>query len=300
MSDRIEVGIGQVEELIRAQFPQWSHLPVRPVVLSGWSNRSFRLGDTMLVRLPSAERYVAQVEKEHTWLPRLASHLRLPIPKPLALGAPGEGYPFPWSVYGWLEGEPLAHHLDGDMSVMARDVAQFLQSLQAIDASDGPAAGVHNFYRGGALSFYDGETRNCAIDLQHEIDAELAMEIWDRALSSSWSSKPVWVHGDVSDGNLLVKDGRLCAAIDFGSVCVGDPACDLVMAWNVFDVTSRSVFRSALPFDAETWQRARGWALWKAMLVLSTHRAADNALAAWARRAIAEVLADYGQELHAR
>ena len=296
MSRRIEVGVGQVEALIRAQFAQWSHLPVRPVVLSGWDNRSFRLGDTMLVRLPSASHYVAQVEKEHRWLPILAPHLQLPIPTPLAMGVPGGNYPFPWSVYGWLEGEPLALHLDGDMSVVARDVAQFLQCLQAIDTSDGPVAGVHNFYRGGALSVYDGEARDSAILLKGEIDSALAMEIWDRALSSPWTGKPVWVHGDIAEGNLLVKDGRLCAVIDFGTTCVGDPACDLVIAWNVFDATSRSVFRSALPFDAETWQRARGWALWKAMLTLCAHRAADNAFAAWARRAIAEIFADYSRE----
>ncbi|EGP56525.1 aminoglycoside phosphotransferase APH(3') [Agrobacterium tumefaciens] len=294
MDDRIVISTQQARALIAGQFPQWAALDVRPVELSGWDNRSFRLGEDMLVRLPSAGRYVAQVEKEHRWLPVLASFLPLPIPEPLALGKPGEDYPFCWSVYGWLEGEPLARHLGHiDLPTIAVDVAAFLKTLHGIDASDGPLAGEHNFHRGGSLAVYDGEARAAAAHLDDEIDRALAMEIWQLALSSRWQRPGVWVHGDIAEGNLLVKDGRLSAVIDFGSSGVGDPSSDLVLAWNVLDTESRAVFRRALDLDDATWQRGRGWALWKALITLEAQRGRNEQMAEWSRRTIREVFADH-------
>lgn len=294
MDDRIVISTQQVCRLIASQFPQWAGLDVRPVELSGWDNRSFRLGDDMLVRLPSAGRYVAQVEKEHRWLPKLAPLLPLPIPVPLALGEPGGDYPFFWSIYGWLEGEPLARHLDHiDLSQIAMDVAAFLKALHRIDASDGPLAGEHNFHRGGALAVYDDEARAAALHVADEVDQALAMEIWQLALSSRWPRSGVWVHGDIAEGNLLVKDGRLSAVIDFGSSGVGDPSSDLILAWNVLDKESRAVFRHALDLDDATWQRGRGWALWKALIVLAAERDRNGKMAEWSRRTIREVFADH-------
>ncbi|MGO4316265.1 aminoglycoside phosphotransferase family protein [Agrobacterium tumefaciens] len=294
MDDRIVISTQQVRALIASQFPQWAELDVRPVELSGWDNRSFRLGDDMLVRLPSAAGYVAQVEKEHRWLPKLAPLLPLPIPKPLAIGEPGQDYPFPWSVYGWLEGEPLARHLGHiDLATIAVDVAAFLKSLQGIDATDGPFAGEHNFHRGGSLAVYDGEARAAALRLVDEVDQRLATEIWQLALSSSWQGQGVWVHGDIAEGNLLVRDGRVSAVIDFGSSGVGDPSSDLILAWNVLDAESRNVFRQAMDLDNATWQRGRGWALWKALITLEAQRGRDEKLAEWSRRTIREVIADH-------
>jgi aminoglycoside phosphotransferase (APT) family kinase protein len=294
MDDRIVISTQQVCRLIASQFPQWAGLDVRPVELSGWDNRSFRLGDDMLVRLPSAGRYVAQVEKEHRWLPKLAPLLPLPIPVPLALGEPGGDYPFFWSIYGWLEGEPLARHLDHiDLSQIAMDVAAFLKALHGIDASDGPLAGEHNFHRGGSLAVYDNEARAAALHVADEVDQALAMEIWQLALSSRWPRSGVWVHGDIAEGNLLVKDGRLSAVIDFGSSGVGDPSSDLILAWNVLDKESRVVFRHALNLDDATWQRGRGWVLWKALIVLAAERDRNGKMAEWSRRTIREVFADH-------
>lgn len=145
--------------LLAAQCPQWAHLPITPVAISGWDNRAFHLGDAMTVRLPSAERYAAQVEKEQRWLPQLAPHLPLPIPQPLALGAPACGYPWRWSIYRWLEGEPATVDRIANLSDFATALARFLAALQQIDASEGPRAGVQNFHRGGALTVYDAETR---------------------------------------------------------------------------------------------------------------------------------------------
>lgn len=294
MDDRFVVSTEQVSALIANQFPQWAGLDVQPVELSGWDNRSFRLGDTMLVRLPSAKRYVPQIDKEHLWLPRLAPALPVPIPLPLARGEPGEGYPFPWSIYAWLEGEPLIRRPDAvDLSALARDVADFLKALHAIDASDGPPAGDHNFHRGGSLKVYDEEARLAMLAVEDEIDAGLALDVWQLALSSHWQNKPVWVHGDVAEGNLLVRDSRLSAVIDFGSSGVGDPSCDLILAWNVLDHDSRKIFREALPLKEATWQRGRGWALWKALITLAAQRGHNEKLAEWSRRTIRQVFEDH-------
>lgn len=288
------INVELVRRLIEAQFPQYATLPIEAVQPGGWDNRTFRLGRELSVRLPSAERYVAQVEKEHRWLPSLAPLLPLPVPVPLAVGAPAEGYPWPWSIYRWLEGQPATTGLIADLPVFARSLALFLAALHRIDATNGPSAGSHNFHRGGRLAVYDSETRAALSALSGRIDAASATEVWDAALSSEWRRQPLWVHGDVASGNLLVKGGDLCAVIDFGSSAVGDPACDLVIAWTEFSGDSRAVFRAELPFDDDTWRRARGWALWKALITVSG-AAGDPLSMEKARRTVAEVIADHRQ-----
>lgn len=256
-------------KLVFAQFPQWADLPVRPVELSGWDNRTFRLGESMAVRLPSAARYAQQVEKEHIWLPRLAPLLPLPIPIPLAMGAPAEGYPWHWSVYQWLEGENAAIEHIKDLRQFATALAQFLAALQRIDAAGGPPPGPHNFFRGGSLTVYDGEVRKAIADLRGKINTDAVTAVWKAALASTWRKASVWVHGDVSAGNLLIREGRLCAVIDFGCSGMGDPACDLSIAWTFFEGESREAFRAALAVDDATWARGRGWTLWKALIKLA-------------------------------
>ena len=282
-----------VRRLIAAQYTDGAGLPITPVLPGGWDNRTFRLGDGMLVRLPSAARYVAQVEKEHRWLPRLASQLPLPIPSPIHRGLPDAGFPWPWSIYRWIAGESADRRPPLDEHRFARDLARFLLALRAIDASDGPLAGVHNFHRGGSLAVYDGETRAAIAALADAIDAAAVTEVWDRALASSWRDRPVWVHGDVAEGNLLVRDGRLCAVIDFGSSGVGDPASDLFIAWSLFDASSRATFREAIGLDDQTWERGRGWRLWKALIQMVQHHDSDAAEFEKARAILREVLADH-------
>ena len=258
-----------VRQLIAEQFPRWADLPIVALEPGGWDNRTFRLGSEMTVRLPSAGRYRDQVEKEQRWLPRLAPLLPFAIPTPVAKGEPGRGYPFPWSVYRWLEGEPARPNNIADMPAFATQLAGFLQALQRVDATGGPSPGSHNFWRGGSLAHYDRETRDALERLGGEIDVRGARSLWADALSSAWRRAPVWLHGDVAVGNLLVRDGRLAAVIDFGSSGVGDPACDLAIAWTLFDGKSRAAFRQALPLDAETWMRGRGWTLWKALILVA-------------------------------
>ena len=291
-ADRIDIDVTLVRRLISTQFANWAHLPIRPCEPGGWDNRTFHLGDHMSVRLPSAERYVAQVEKEHRWLPYLAPLLPLPIPVPLALGAPDGDYPWPWSVYRWLEGETASPDRVQDLRSFAVDLARFLTALQRIDATDGPLAGPHNFFRGGALATYDGQTRKAIEALDDELDTDAVTAVWETALASTWSRAPVWIHGDVAAGNLLVGKGSLCAVIDFGSCGIGDPACDLAIAWTLFGGESREALRAALPLDRATWARGRGWALWKALITWAA-RIDDSLEAPRARRIIDEVLADH-------
>jgi aminoglycoside phosphotransferase (APT) family kinase protein len=233
------------------------------------------------------------VEKEHEWLPRLGPLLPLPIPVPLAMGAPGAGYPWPWSVYRWIEGDTATVERIADGRQFATDLAQFLVALQRIDSAGGPPPGQHNFFRGGPLTVYDAETRRAISALDGEIDADLATAVWETAVAAAWHGPPVWIHGDIGAGNLLVSDGRLSAIIDFGCLGVGDPACDLVIAWTLLGGEGRDAFRGALPADAATWARGRGWALWKGLITLAQQLNINPLEAGNVRRVIDEVLADH-------
>jgi aminoglycoside phosphotransferase (APT) family kinase protein len=254
-----------VERLVAAQFPQWAGLPVRPVELDGWDNRTYRLGDDLTVRLPSHPAYAAAVAKEQEWLPRLAPYLPVPVPVPVGRGRPGCGYPLPWTVNRWLPGTTADPARIDDVAAFAADLAGFLVALRTVDAAGGPKAGDHSFHRGGNLGAYDEETRTCLAALADRPWAAEALEVWEVALDSRWTAAPVWVHGDVATGNLLVRDGRLSAVIDFGCSAVGDPACDLVIAWTFLPDQAREVFRAGVDLDEASWARARGWALWKAL-----------------------------------
>jgi aminoglycoside phosphotransferase (APT) family kinase protein len=281
-------------QLVAEQFPHWAGLPVVPVDRPGWDNRTFRLGDAMTVRLPTAEGYVAAVAKEHEWLPRLAPRLPLAVPEPLALGAPGCGYPWPWSVRRWIEGRPATAGRIGDPVVFARDLAAFLVALRGVDATGGPPAGAHSFHRGGDLRVYDAETRSALGVLGDRVDTGVALEVWEHALAATWTGRPVWFHGDVAAGNLLVDDaGRLTAVIDFGTSGVGDPACDLVVSWTLLDGAARAAFRQAVAADDAAWARGRGWALWKALIVLAAGAPAAAPDAHGPARVVGEVLAEH-------
>jgi len=268
-ADEVNINASLVSRLIAAQFSQWADLPVRPVKPGGWDNRTFRLGDHMTVRLPSAARYAQQVEKEYQWLPSLAPHLPLPIPVLLAMGVPAEGYPWHWSVCRWLDGENATIKSIVDLRQFATTLAQFLAALQKIDFVGGPLPGPRNFFRGGPLAIYDKEVRQAVAVLDGKIDSDAVIAAWEAAEAAVWRGFPVWFHGDVGAGNLLVGDGRLSAVIDFGCFGVGDPACDLSIAWTFFEGESREAFRAALRVDNATWARGRGWALWKALIGLA-------------------------------
>lgn len=280
--------------LVYSQFRPWGHLDIEPVPFGGRDNQTFRLGDDMLIRLPRAERYAFQVDKEQFWLPRLAPHLPLPIPEPLAVGKPDCGYPWKWSIYRWIPGDIAAFERIDDMGEFAGALRDFLLALYRIDTTDGPAAGPQNFYRGGQLLIYDEETRNALKSLEGRIDSSAVIRIWEQSLASRWERPPVWVHGDLSPGNLLVADGKLSAVIDFGSCGVGDPACDLAIAWTFLRGRSREIFRSILRYDLDeaAWSRGRGWTLWKVLITLAAPVVTDQIVVERAWMTLHELLQD--------
>ena len=290
---RVTVDADQVRRLVSDQFPQWADLPVRPVSRGGWDNWTFHLGDAMLARLPSAAEYALAVDKEQRWLPVLAPHLPLPVPVPLAEGRPGADYPFPWSIYRWLDGEPASVERVADSVRFAVDLAGFLTALRNVDTTDAPRPGKHNWFRGGTLRTYDEQARRALATLEGHVDVDLAREIWTAALDARWDGVESWFHGDLAQGNLLLDDGELAAVIDFGTCGVGDPACDLAIAWTLLTADGRSAFRERLSVDEATWARGRGWALWKtlvtcALAVDQADREAANAL-----RVLGEIVAEY-------
>jgi aminoglycoside phosphotransferase (APT) family kinase protein len=286
---RRAVDTAQVRRLIDEQFPQWTDRPVRPVAKSGWDNVTFHLGDTMVVRLPSAAEYALAVDKEHRWLPALAPHLPQPIPVPLAKGQPDADYPFAWSIYHWLPGSPARADLIADPVRFAVDLADFLVALQGIDTADGPRPGKHNWFRGGTLRTFDAVTRRALSTLDGDIDVYLALQIWQAALDAPWDGVDVWFHGDMAPGNLLLSGGELASVIDFGTCGVGDPSCDLAIAWTLLTTDGRRAFRSRLSVDDATWARGRGWALWKTLVTC----AQSGVEAATARRVLDGIFAEY-------
>lgn len=261
----MDITVDLAKKLIFEQFPQWSHLEINAVKNSGHDNRTFHLGDDLTIRLPSGKKYEPQIQKEAKWLPVLAQHLSLPITAPVAKGKPTPEYPLAWSINRWLVGETVTH-TNVDLQKFAIELARFLKELEAINAENGPQAGAHNFYRGGDLAVYIEEFEQALTQLPAGPQRNHYQDIWTTALATKWEKKTVWVHGDIAVGNLLVNDGHLSGVIDFGILGTGDPACDLVMAWTFFDSKSRKAFKEEMGLDDTTWQRGKGWALWKALI----------------------------------
>jgi aminoglycoside phosphotransferase (APT) family kinase protein len=294
-ADEVDIDDALVRRLLAGQFPPWADLPIVRIASSGTDHAIYRLGDDLAVRLPRIHWATGQADKDEQWLPKLAPHLPLAIPVPLAKGEPAEGYPWLWSVVPWLEGEAWTTDGIDDLRDAAVALAQFIMALQRIDTAGGPPAGPKNGFRGVPLSVRDTDFRAQVAASGDMVDARAMIEAWEMALAApAWDGPPVWLHGDLGrPGNLLVARGRLSAVIDFGCLGVGDPACDLSAAWALFSGKSREAFRAALPFDDATWARARGWALTRVGAV-PYYRGTNPPIVAEALHAIAEVLADPG------
>ena len=290
--DEIDTDVDLVRQLLTTQQPQWADLAVGPVSSTGTENAMYRLGDDMVVRLPLRPSSARPVEKEHRWLPVLAPYLPIAIPVPLAKGQPIDGYPWPWSVYPWFEGED-ATAARFDLRLAASDVAGFIAALHAIDPTGGPEPSIANFGRGVPLAERDDYTRRAIRASSDLVDADAVTAAWEQALRvPTWDRPALWVHGDIAAGNLLFRDGRLSAVIDFGTLAIGDPACDLIVAWELFDARSRDVLRAELGVDDATWERGRGWALTTAIVALPYYEHMNAFMAAQARQKLAAVLND--------
>jgi aminoglycoside phosphotransferase (APT) family kinase protein len=285
----VETDVTLVRRLLAGQFPHWSDLAIDPVVSYGTDHDIYRLGDHLAVRLPRIGWATKQAAKEAEWLPKLAPHLPLTVPVQLAMGHPAEGYPFEWSVYEWLPGENANGTID-DLDQAAVDLAAFVNALRHVDAT-----GVHPRPpggRGAPLAELDEQVRRSIAQLGDRVDSDATLRAWEESLdAAAWDGEEVWVHGDLLPGNLLVVEGRLSAVIDFGGLNVGDPACDLQPAWNVFVDGSRARYRAELEVDDASWLRGRGWALYQAVSALPYYWHTNPGMIRQASRALAQVLA---------
>jgi aminoglycoside phosphotransferase (APT) family kinase protein len=292
-ADELESDVPLLRRLVASQFPHWADLPIERLASSGTENAVYRLGDDMAVRLPRKPGAKEQVEKLHRWLPRLGPQLPLAIPVPLAKGEPAQDYPSPWSVCSWLEGETPTAERIGDPERMALALGQFIAALQRIDPRGGPLPGAHNFFRGVPLAARDAQIRRAIGGLHGIIDTVAATARWDAALQTPpWPRSPVWIHGDLKAENLLVVRGALNGVIDFGGLGVGDPACELIIGWELFSAETRRLFREALAVDDATWSRGRGWALSVALMALPYYLHTHPDMVRYARRLLDEVLSD--------
>lgn len=289
-----ETKLSFVHKLISEQFPNWADLPINRFNSSGTDNIIYRLGKNMAVRLPSNEGGSLQIKKEYQWLPFIEKHLPVSVPTPIALGNPIEEYPWHWSVYKWIDGEDAITGRMDDPYQVAIDLGQCVKVLQRIDPSGGPTPGDHNFWRGVPLTMRDEYVREAIANLQNDIDTNLATLAWEAALKAPiWGKDPVWIHGDLLAGNLLINQGRLCAIIDFGGLGIGDPACDWLFAWSLLSVKTREKLRKELSVDEATWERGRGWALSVGLIALPYYKISNPVFAGIARRLIEEALEDY-------
>jgi aminoglycoside phosphotransferase (APT) family kinase protein len=287
--DEFDINESLVRRLVDEQFPEWKEFPLKPVSSSGTDNALFLLGDELVVRLPRIHWATGDVEKESQLLPLLAPLLPFEVPVPLGKGVPAENYPSSWSIYPWLAGEnPIVGSISNP-NLLANDLADFINALHSIDPSNGPITG-----RGIPLQKRDASTRAAIDELEGMIDRPAVESAWKSALDAAiFRETPVWIHGDLAPGNILLVNDRLSAVIDFGALGIGDPACDLVVAWNLLPAGVRHIFRSALQVDDATWARGRGWALSIALIQLPYYQERNPALAMSARYVISEILQDH-------
>ncbi|GHF52436.1 phosphotransferase [Deinococcus metalli] len=288
--DEVTTDAALVARLVAAQCPQWVGLPIARVVSSGTDNAMYTLGEARVVRLPRRSWAVDDIAKEATWLPRLAPHLPLAVPDPLFVGSPGEGFPFPWAVYSWLDGVDAGLDTVRDAPEFARDLAGFVAALRRVPR---PAGDAPQGSRGGTLVDRDEDTREAIAESAQLglLDPAPVLAAWEAALRApAWSGEPAWLHADLKPGNLLAHRGRVSAVIDWGGLTLGDPAVDLQPAWNLLDAATRPAFRAALDVDDATWARGRGWALSIALIAWPYYRHSNPDLAAVSRRTIRAVL----------
>jgi aminoglycoside phosphotransferase (APT) family kinase protein len=266
-ADELEIDEALVRRLLAAQFPQWADSPLRRIEPSGTVNAIFRLGDQLSVRLPRLDGPTTPGSKELDWLPKLAPLLPVDVPVPVVQGRPSHDYPWFWEIHTWVLGETVPV---GEIDAMqaARDLAGLIGAMQQIDPAGAPPG------RGKPLAEREESTRYWLARFNG--DPRVTTE-WERALSAPpWDGPPVWHHGDLDARNWLISDGRIRGVIDWGEVGVGDPACDVMVAWKLHSPAARDAFREALPTDDATWERARGWALSQAVAALAYYTPRNN------------------------
>jgi aminoglycoside phosphotransferase (APT) family kinase protein len=284
--------IEQVRRLVDFQHPSWRDLPLAPVAEHGTDHVLFRLGDDLVCRMPRAPWAVEQAVSDDRWLPVLAPHLPAAVPAPVALGEPGEGYPWTWSVAPWLPGRaPTAY--DDALVGLGGALASFVRALRTVEATDGPVKPEGT--RGAPVRGWDEPVREAIEACGDLIDRVAVTEVWDDVVAApDWAGEPVWLHGDLLAGNLVV-DGRdrLTGVIDWGALGTGDPAPDLQPWWNVLPPGERAAFRDQVDLDDDTWRRGRGWAIGPALTGIPYYWDTVPAFAQRGLRTIEVVLSEH-------
>ena len=282
-----------VRQLLQSQFPAWAALELTRVD-GGWNNEMYRLGRDLAVRIPRRLMGAQRVERQHQWLSLLAPRLPLPVPVPVGKGEPGFGYPWCWSVVPWFDGRPAWISSPRDPAVATCLLTTFLRALWECDASDSPVDDL----RGTPLRLRDEHLRTTVELLRPVLDStRQLLGVWDDALRQpEWNGLPKWLHGDLHPGNVLVRQGALVAVIDFEHMGVGDPACDLIVAWTLLAPPQRQLLRDELEVDDATWLRGRAWAVEFGARALA-YSAPSAPLWRTGRTALTEAMADAGVEL---
>lgn len=267
-ADEMEIDEALVRRLLVAQFQQWAELSLQRIEPAGTVNAIFRLGDEYSVRLARREGPTMPESRELIWLPKLAPLLPLETPVPIAQGQPNSEYPWFWEIHTWVEGETVPIE-EIDAIQAARDLAAFVATLQRVDSSGGPQG------RGIPLVRRDEEFRYWLA--RFDGDSAAVSEVWESALAAPpWNGPPVWHHGDLDVRNWLVRNERITGVIDWGTMGVGDPACDIMVAWKLHSPAARDEFREALPTDDAMWARARGWVVSQAVAALAYYTPENN------------------------
>lgn len=290
-TDQVDLSEGAVARLIADQFPQWRDLPVRAVRSPGTVNALFRLGDEVVLRFPlrpsPARERREELAGEQDDARRFAALSPVPVPEPLGLGEPGGGYTGHWAAYRWIPGETVNDHNVRDRGAFARDLAAFVRAVRSTDTAGRTWDGRT---RGGPLQAMDAEVREALALSTDLVDTVRLAALWDGCLDAPDGAADTWIHADLMPGNLLVRDGALAAVIDLETACVGDPAVDLMPAWNLMRSDDRVCFRDALQIDDATWARGRGWAFIQAIVALPYYVGTNKHMADTARRTLDAIL----------
>lgn len=285
--DELTITETLVRALLDEQCAEWASMPLQRIASSGTDNALFRLGDDYVVRLPRIDWAVNSIDKEYEWVPKLATVLKTPISEPIFKGQPNSSYPWPWMITQWNEGLNPVFEQTNEYKLLAVDLANFINQLHMVKLEGGPKS-----RRGVPLIQLDTDTRQAISELDGEINISQISDLWlQLSTTPSWCKELVWVHGDILPGNVLIQNNRLSAVIDFSDVGIGDPACDLVIAWSLLNEHSRNVFkRNLVNIDEDTWQRGRGWALSIALILLPYYKNTNPTLATLARRILQQVM----------
>jgi aminoglycoside phosphotransferase (APT) family kinase protein len=271
-ADEVDTDPSLVQRLVARSFPEWAGLQVAPVLPRGTDNANYRLGKDKLVRLPRQEEKVAGLERELEWLPVFAEAVPLEVPEALGRGEPAEGFPFPWVVFTWVEGENVAVEEIADPQQAALALAELILAVRGLDPSGAPPG-----LRDGALRELDDWVRAGAAKLDGRYDAAGLLAAWDEALEiPPWDGPPTWCHCDLDLRNLLFREGRPSGVLDWGWAGIGDPASDSAVAWKVLPAQARDGFWEALGADEAEIGRGRGWTLMQCAGALSYYTPENN------------------------